>query len=70
VAATKILVVKGGTSIDLAACRVSLPAVFEPAASAHVLLKWFFANQYALSNLLMLDIYVMILPTDSNEDTK
>jgi hypothetical protein len=60
--ATKILVVKGGTSFDLATCRVSLPAFFVPATSALVLLKWIFSNQYALSNLLILDIYVMYKP--------
>jgi hypothetical protein len=48
----KILAIKARTSIQLAACPVSPPALFVPGTSGLILLKWIFVN-----NLLRLDIY-------------
>jgi hypothetical protein len=62
VAGAKILAVKVSTSINQPLCLVSPPALsarllcFVPATCAG-LVEDFFANKYALSNLLFLDIY-------------
>ncbi len=66
VAATKILAVNAGTSIDQASHLNCWPAYLVLCLIITLLLSWIFLNQYALSNLLLLDIYDRIADDSTN----